>query len=365
MRERTWILARSWVPMATSVRCRHRFWCSLSCAARRRRGQRRRWTRQQAGRQAGSTTHTRLQVGKRAASRRCQPGGSAARRGAHLQVNERVVAQRVEGHAAQHGAHHKGPHQRRLGPHHHALHLLACGSGARRAGGGRAWAAEPRRRRSCLSKAAAAAAAAAEAASCSGNGSSGGCSGNGSSGGCSGNGSSGGGGGSEPGQTAATACRMRTPTGTRRLAPQRTPSTLPPPPASAARTRHVCEREARRRLAAAEDVERAGDALQAQHVVAVGGDVDLVDDLLCRCGPAQGAIRWVGQREPGVVAVWGRRLSTSACTESSSVCATGAARAAAAAEGRAGASSAGSRERSGSGAAATRQPTSAPPRWRR
>lgn len=45
-------------------------------------------------------------------------------------------------------------------------------------------------------------------------------------------------------------------------------------------TCHVCQAVLRRCLAATEDVEGAGDALQAQHVVAVGGDVDLVDHLL-------------------------------------------------------------------------------------
>ena len=36
----------------------------------------------------------------------------------------------------------------------------------------------------------------------------------------------------------------------------------------------------RRRLLAEEDADGAGDALQAQQVVAVGGDVDLVDHVL-------------------------------------------------------------------------------------
>ena len=55
-----------------------------------------------------------------------------------------------------------------------------------------------------------------------------------------------------------------------------------------ARTRHVCEAEGGRRLAAAEDVEGAGDALQAQHVVAVGWNINLIDDLLA--GGADGGV---------------------------------------------------------------------------
>ena len=50
--------------------------------------------------------------------------------------------------------------------------------------------------------------------------------------------------------------------------------------ASRQRTGHVCEAVLRRRHAAEEDVERARNALQAEHVVSVGGDVDLVDDLV-------------------------------------------------------------------------------------
>ena len=50
--------------------------------------------------------------------------------------------------------------------------------------------------------------------------------------------------------------------------------------ASRQRTGHVCEAVLRRRHAAEEDVERARNALQAEHVVAVGGDVNLVDDLV-------------------------------------------------------------------------------------
>lgn len=75
-------------------------------------------------------------------------------------------------------------------------------------------------------------------------------------------------------------------TTTRRL--KRTAGRGAAAPAVLLLTCHVGQAVLRRRLAAAEDVERARNALQAQHVVAVGGDVNLVDDLTVRVSDGQG-----------------------------------------------------------------------------